>query len=229
MNTKLNKIVQNNNTKQGFSVIEIMVVLAIFFIMTSLSLVNYNRFGREVELENTAYELALTIRQAQFFGINRSEEFGGGTNFDDPQPYGVYFNLESGDVDGINDQGFFMFVDQDNSRRFADTDVSGTGGCLANLSNECVNLYEFNRSNFIYEICVGSNAANCNDITTLLPAGDTTMHVSFKRPNPDAAILIGSGANTTEYAYARITLRAQADNIPDKSISIGAAGLTSID
>ncbi len=217
---------QNTQNKSGFTLLEILIVLALLFIMTSLSLANYNRFGREVELENAAYELALTIRQAQFFGINRSEQFGGATNFDDPQPYGIYFNLVSGDEPGLNDQKFMMFVDQDNNRRFAEGDTTGTS-CIASLSNECVNLYEFNRNNFIHEICVGTDSLNCNDIDGLGISGDKAMHVSFKRPDPDASILINGVP--TPFSYARITLRAPADNINDQSISIGAAGLISID
>lgn len=214
------------NSKNGFTLLEVLIVLALLFIMTSLSLANYNRFGREVELENAAYELALTMRQAQFFGINRSEQFGGATNFDDPQPYGIYFNLVSENEPGINDQKFLMFVDQNNDRRFAEGNTSGTS-CISNLSNECVNVYEFNRNNFITEICVGSDSLNCTDIDSLGVAGDRAMHVSFKRPDPDAVIHINGVP--TPYSYARITLRAPADDINDQSVSIGAAGLISID
>ena len=218
---------QKKNNKNGFTLVEVLIVMALLFIMTGLSLANYNRFGREVELENAAYELALTIRQAQFFGINRSEQFGGATNFDNPQPYGIYFNLVNNDEEGITDQKFMMFVDQDNDRRFDESNGTGAGSCISNSSDECINIYEFNRANFIHEICVGTSASDCNDIDGLGTLGNRTMMVSFKRPDPDAAIYIDGVV--TPFAYARITLRAPADTISDKSVSIGAAGLISID
>lgn len=211
--------------KQGFTLVEMLLVLAIVFVMTGLSMANYNQFGREVELENAAYELALNTRQAQFFGINRSEQFG--ATFDDPQPYGIYFNIDGGEQ-GIDDETFFLFVDNNDDRFFdtSDNTYSGSENCSANASDECANILSFTRSNYISEICVGADEDNCNDIGGIA-SGDRELHISFKRPDPDAVIKVGN--SNTEYSYAKITLSAPTSNVPDKSVSVGTAGLISID
>jgi hypothetical protein len=202
-----------------------LMVLAIVFIMTGLSMANYNRFGQEVELENAAYELALNIRQAQFFGINRSEQFG--QTFDDPQPYGIYFNID-GSEQGIDDESFFLYVDNNDDRFFDTTDDTYSGGenCVANASDECVQILSFTRNNYISEICVGADEANCTDISSIT-SGDRELNISFKRPDPDAVIKVGN--SSTEYAYAKITLSAPVPDVPTKSVSVGTAGLISID
>lgn len=211
--------------KSGFTLIEMLMVMGIVFIMTGLSMANYNRFGREVELENAVYELALNIRQAQFFGINRSEQFG--ATFDDPQPYGVFFDLD-GTEEGVDDGGFIMFIDQDDDKHFDVTDNTYTGAeiCLANMSDECINILSFTRNNYISEICVGADSLNCNEISTV-GDGQRRLHVSFKRPDPDAAIYANS--IPTPYSYARITMSSPVSGLATKSVSIGAAGLISID
>ena len=218
---------QNNQSiyKSAFSLVEILIVLALLFIMTGISLNNYDRFGREVELENAAYELALTVRQAQFFGINRSEQFG--ATFDNPQPYGIFFDLD-GFEQGMSDQSFVMFIDNNLDRQFAENDnnLGGNELCNENPSDECISLFTFNRSVFISSICMGADELSCTDLGSI-GSGVRVAHISFKRPNPDAEILHDN--NTTPYAYARITLSSPVAEIPSKSISIGAAGLISID
>lgn len=213
------------STKAAFTLIEMLVAMAIVFIMTGLSMANYNRFGREVELENATYELALNIRQAQFFGINRSEQFG--QTFDDPQPYGVYFRLD-GAEEGIEDDSFIMFVDDDVDRYFdaADNTYSGGETCIANASDECINILSFARNNYISGICVGDNESNCTDIQSV-GNGVPELHISFKRPDPDAVIYANNVASP--YGFARITMSSPVNGLGTKSVSVGAAGLISID
>ncbi len=68
--------------KKGFSVIELVVVISIFGIMTSISMINYNAQKRLLEATDLAQDVALTIRQAQVYGISASSSNIGGTNFD---------------------------------------------------------------------------------------------------------------------------------------------------
>ena len=57
-------------TKRAFSLIELLVVLAIITLITSIVLINHSVFNGGVVLESLAYEIALITRQAQFFSIN---------------------------------------------------------------------------------------------------------------------------------------------------------------
>lgn len=66
--------------KQGFTLIEFIVIISIFAIMASIALFNYNGFRSNVALNNLAHDIGLTIRQAQVFGwANQSENMSGGT------------------------------------------------------------------------------------------------------------------------------------------------------
>ena len=216
--------------KQGFTLIEMLVAMGILFIMTGISMANYNRFGQQTELENATYELALNIRQAQFFGINRSERFG--ETFDEPQPHGVYFNLD-GTEQGADNQSFIVFVDDDSSssagyQLFDTTDDSfdNVEICQSNFSNECVNVLSFNRNNYISDICVGNNETDCESLSL---AQDRELHISFKRPDPDATIYGFSDTHGQgPHSFAQISVRSQVSDITTQTVSIGAAGLISI-
>lgn len=63
------KYKEKQRTSRGFTLIELLVVIAIFSMMTGLILANYSGFDSSIVLENTAYEVALEIRQAQSFGL----------------------------------------------------------------------------------------------------------------------------------------------------------------
>ena len=206
------------------------MVMGIVFIMSGLSMANYNRFGRVVELENAAYELALNIRQAQFFGINRVEQFGS-QDFDDPQPYGVFFDFSSpGSV--INEKSFALFVDRDDNKRFDTSDITYDGNefCInsnfSHPSNECIDILRFTRNNYIDDICVQLTAGGgCQSIKG--PPFTGQIHISFKRPDPDATIR--AGGTPDEYSLAQITLKSPITGIAEKTVSVGAAGLISVE
>src|SRR6185295_20368 len=68
----------------------LVVVTAIIAIITGLILVSDATFGGKVLLENLAYDMALSIRQAQVYGIS-VQRFN--TTFN--APYGVHFDTTS--------------------------------------------------------------------------------------------------------------------------------------
>ncbi len=99
------------HTSRGFTLIEMLVVTGIMVMLTSVILVNNSRFGGKILLESLAYEIGLTVRQAQVYGISvrRSGSGSYGTG------YGLHFVLSSpttyllfadaADGDGLYDTG----------------------------------------------------------------------------------------------------------------------------
>lgn len=84
--------------KKGFTLIELVVTIGIFIIISTLVFANYPEFKSNMSLKKTAQEIALTIRQAQVYALGVKgfeEEFSG---------YGVNFNLS-------NQDSFILFSD----------------------------------------------------------------------------------------------------------------------
>lgn len=76
---------------RGFSLIELLVVAGIFVVVSSIVLINYGQFGGRITLKSLAYDIALSVREAQVYGIavRRTEDnlFSAG--------YGMHFLVES--------------------------------------------------------------------------------------------------------------------------------------
>lgn len=77
-------------SNKGFSLIEMLVTVSIFAIISSIVIVRNSQFDDETLLHNLAYDIALSVRQAQQFGVNVR---GGEGDFD--QAYGVHFDADS--------------------------------------------------------------------------------------------------------------------------------------
>lgn len=215
---------KQEQNKGGYTLIELLFVMGIIFILAGTSLVNYNRFGKEIDLENMTYNVALTVRTAQSFGINRRDIDDAFDGFEEPIPYGVYFST-SGLQDiftGIeDDEAFMVFVDNKDGNLPGSNnlfDNSGNAGaCVANSSDECVEILSMNKQVYISELCAGDDANNCVE--------QDELHITFKRPNPDAII---KSSAVAEHSYAEIVLSSPVALGFDQVISVGVAGQISI-
>lgn len=167
----------SHKKNKGFSLIELVVSVAIFTIITSVVLARHSQFSGTLLLENLAYDVALSVRKAQVFGLSvrefttGSDEFGVG--------YGVYFDSSSND-------SYIFFADRNGDGKYTD-------------STEMVETFSFRGGNFISEFCgiLSNNNEKCSgsDITSL--------NILFERPNPEAII---NSIPTDIYSSARITV-----------------------
>ncbi len=83
----------------GFSLIEMMIVISIMSVMTSVILVQHSTFNSTVLLKNLAYDLSLSIREVQIAAISVKSS---GSGFD--APHGIYFA-------SITPQEYILFYD----------------------------------------------------------------------------------------------------------------------
>src|SRR5512133_2633560 len=74
------------NHVRGFSLIEMIVVIGIIALLSTVTLSNYKDVSSRISLENLAQQIALTVRQAQVYGI--SVVRGTGSVY---PSYGVHF------------------------------------------------------------------------------------------------------------------------------------------
>jgi prepilin-type N-terminal cleavage/methylation domain-containing protein len=157
----------NRRFKKGFTLIEFMLAVAIFVILTSLISVNARKFGTNVLITNLAHEIAVTIRQAQVYGIGARNSGAG--NFS--RSYGLHIDSHS-----LNTYILFVDLNGDNSY---DTGANTATGCRPNM--ECLSMWRIDQENVISNFCVGN--ASC------LSAGLVdAMDIIFKRPNPEPIV-----------------------------------------
>jgi len=192
---------QTTNCSNGFSLVELLVVLSIFSLITAIVVFKNNQFSSSVLLTNLAYETALQVREAQVYGINVKSSGG-----DFSYPYGVHFEAS-------NDKQIISFVDR-NADGIYDS-VSPGQICGDNVS-ECLDIAKIGRGNKIKDFCVvdSSNVESCAATT-----GISSLDISFKRPNPDAIIRSGIGS----YQKAEIYL-ISADGKYEKTVMVSESG-----
>jgi prepilin-type N-terminal cleavage/methylation domain-containing protein len=189
------KNLKNKKILSGFTLVELLVTLTIFSIMTGIVLYNQQNFNNTIFLNNLAHDIALTARQAQTYGIN-VKEFAEGAGF---RSYGISFNKSF-------NKNFVLF---------ADNPFPSTNGIFDNISftcpnddSECVDNFIIKNSNYIKSLC---DESNC-DLDSL--------DITFVRPNPDALIKVNGSA--TNHPYAKIIVASENGNT--KSIIIRSTG-----
>ncbi len=175
------------NFKKGFTLVELLVAIAIFTVMTSILVVKYGGFSEGMTLTNLAYDIALTLREAQSYGINVSDEGNlTGSRGEFNTAYGVYF---------INSSPL-------NFRLYGDYDAKDTDGRVGYSGGvENIRVMTIKNGNKIESICVknnesGSCASNIN-----------IVDIQFKRPDPSPVIYGATVATSrSKYSYAEIAV-----------------------
>jgi prepilin-type N-terminal cleavage/methylation domain-containing protein len=127
---------------KGFTLIELMVSVGIFAVMTALLLFRADRFDGGIVLENMAYDIALSIREAQSYGLNVLETAGGQFTY----AYGNQFTAGT---------QYDFYVDANENRAY---DSGGAEG---------LKRYSLRRGAYISALCAGPDANNCGEISTL--------------------------------------------------------------
>lgn len=87
---KFKNVFQSRKNTAGFSMIELLVTIAILMVVSGTVFFNHSQFNNNVLIENLAYEISLAIRQAQSYGVQVKEI---NSSFD--KGYGVYFSDDS--------------------------------------------------------------------------------------------------------------------------------------
>ncbi len=147
-------------SKRGFSLTELLVVVAIIAVISGTIVFQYARFDGQLLLRNLAFEIALTIRQAQSLGITAQDAKVGLNTY----AYGVHFEI-------ANPTQYVLFRDADGDKGYD--------------AGEGITTFTMTRGNSISDLCAGVRGAT----STFTPAGacgQTTLDIMFLRPDPDA-------------------------------------------
>lgn len=200
---------------RGYTFIELIIVIAIFSIISSVVLFNFSDFSTNISLQNTTSDIALQIKEAQSDAIsgrlNDTINVYVDTNmlsYYKPS-FGMRFEID-------RPSNFIKFTDLDKDRVYG-------GDCSSAVTNtECLKDVKINSFDSIANICVvkTTDLSNCEDVSIL--------DVSFERPFPDAVISVnGDGTNFFENNSAQITLVSSKGS--QRKIIINAVGNISVE
>jgi prepilin-type N-terminal cleavage/methylation domain-containing protein len=145
-----------NLKNRGMTYVEIIVVLAIFSVMTAVVIFNYGGFQAKVDIKNLASDIALKIVEAQKSALSGLLPPTGVPYSTWKPSYGVYFNLST-------PKQFIYFADLNNNKIYDET---------------ALNTIDITRGNYISRIdsYVGSSP-------TLIT---NPLAITFKRPDSSA-------------------------------------------
>lgn len=202
-----------SSSHRAFTLVELLVSVGIFAMMTALVVVKYGNFNQSVLLTNLAYDVALTIRTAQTYGLsvkkndstNSAEQFLHG--------YGVHFDTSSDmDVNNKKNQQIIFFADLNDDESYTPD----------HSPSEVVSVYAIKRGAYISSVCI---ASGCSYGTGFGGPGTGIVDISFKRPDPDAKICLG-GTSCISLTYVEISVKGADGSI--RVISVRANGQISV-
>jgi prepilin-type N-terminal cleavage/methylation domain-containing protein len=167
------------NAHRGVTLVEMLVVAAIIGILAVIVVVSHDTFNRTIVLANTASDVALSLRDAESFGIG-SQTLGGVSS---NAGYGIEFN--SG-----NPTTYLLFADTAPAAPFGSPPsiVPGDGqycaGGACGVADTQKQTYTLNNGISIFYFCGTGNTNYCSNAVN---NPITKMDVVFTRPNTTAS------------------------------------------
>ena len=189
----------------GFTMIEMVVSVGIFVVITTVVLANYQKFLNTVSLSGLASEIAVSIRQAQVYGQN-VREFAESNTF---PSYGAFFDAN---VTG----SFILFADIVGANKRYD------GSVLCGTSDtECLEKFSIQSRASVVNLCgnMKTGGGTC---------GLSSLDIAFTRPNPDASIIGVSNGTPVVYSDAEIVIGAINEAV-QKTVVVWANGQISVE
>lgn len=174
-----NDIVQNARKQKlamsffttGFTVVELMVVVAIVAVISGLSAYNYRSFETNISVKNLAQDIALSIRKAQGYTL-------GFKSVEPTMPNEVVVGYGF-HVDMDYPKNFVLFGDFKTLDPLVEANKAYDGNICEGIFNsgeECIDEIEINTTDEIEAICL--NDSDC--------IFEGSLDIVFNRPNQDA-------------------------------------------
>ncbi len=164
---------------QGFTLVEMLVSVGIFTVMSGIILANYPEFRSRNAIDNLTAQIASVFKEAQVYGIAVREE--GAANFN--VGYGVQIDRVA------SDKELLVFADKNNNGLYdgATTDT-------------LLETFRLTGGEFVSKLC----APSCSSAG---PSEVNAIAVTFVRPNPDAYFSVGGVASSVPNVSVEISNR----------------------
>lgn len=182
------------------TIMEMIVVIAILMIISTMIIFNYGKFESSISLQNLADDIALSVREAQSYAIGArglpGEGFFNG--------YGIHFSL-SDPISTNNIAGskksfvFFANVEDDGSYNYSSSD--NTCGS-PEKDNECYKVISISSADYISNIKTKeSKVADEEDIKE-----NDSVDIIFTRPYPEPKLCLDKNCNES-FEYFKIEIK----------------------
>ena len=172
-------------TNKGFTLIEMIVVIAIFGIVTVVVLANLPVFSDRTSLDLVAQEVAIHLRGAQVFGGGGRVGSGSGR-----PTYGIHFE--------INNNTFRLFRDNNENLTYDDKDTC-KGANFLDQDCELEQNYTISSGFFIPAIFYKSGS--------LQPAD--SLDALFRRPKLEPVFRLGEDPDATTAELVQIIIKSR--------------------
>lgn len=167
--------------QSGFTIVELLVSIGIFTLITGVVLARYRTFDTNAKFVNASEDIVLALRQAQVYGVGVRGTTG--ALFD--VPYGVHF-------DTTTPNQIRIFADSNRDGKYIMTDDS------------LVETVQWDTSIGISNLVCGSSACTSFlDVTFKRPNVDAIIDDSVGPGYMSSAVTIASGAKTSTVFISR--------------------------
>jgi len=192
---------------RGFTLIEVVVVIGVMAIISSLMLANFPRFNKQISVEREASKLALSLRKAQSYAL-AVREFNPAFN-DDPfcvsppvkfPGYGIFFKIS-------DPARYFNYGDVNCDKYYGDP-----------MIEEAVEIINIEGNVKFFKI-KGYDAVICSGGCDL-----DELSILYIRPGP-TIVIKGNGIS---YNFIEIYLRSS-DGAVSKKVVVRSTGQVSIE
>ena len=202
--------ISNFSRRRGFTLIELVVSMAIFVIISSVVIVSQRRFGGNILITNLAYDVALSVRQAQVYGISVRRAAGAILGQEYTRSYGIHFGST----------GYYvLFVDIDGDGQY--NTLADNNGTRCTPASECVSIFKLEQGNTIKRFCADTDCFGKNENGYI-----DQLDILFHRPDPEP-IVHGIKTNIMK-TYASASIMVSSPQSVTKSVTVGASGQISI-
>lgn len=210
---------------RGFTLVEMIVVLAIIIIITTIALLGQSSFNRSMVLTDTAYTIAFSIREAQALGISSrafagTQDAGYGVNFANLSPTSYKLFADTHPIAPGDTQ--YPAICPGHPNVPSTNPEAKPGDCIQTLPSEIVRTYSLNNGFRISGFC----GRQSNGVQLCNGAIDA-LNIVYLRPNTQSVITGVNGNIRTALQDATIRVSSPDGSI-ERCIYVSKVGQVSV-
>jgi prepilin-type N-terminal cleavage/methylation domain-containing protein len=171
--------------RKGFTLIELLVVFTIISVVASIVFTSQSSFNKTFILTNTAYDVALSLRESQTYGLG-SRAVSSASNVG----YGLHFDSNS-------PKSFTLFADVSPTSVCNKPDCQPGDGVYTHGADSLVRTYTIGNGITLDYFCAYTSAWVCTN------GAVNSLDIVFARPNPTPNVHF-NGTNTATDACLRL-------------------------